>query len=75
VLKNTSTKHNKYAVKQKLQHFGDITFRELFWQNQGGFFFNFCLFVYLFAVVFLYAKYDLSLPKTKYLYLCWPFFS
>jgi hypothetical protein len=30
LLKNTSTKHNKYIVNQKLQHVEDISFRELF---------------------------------------------
>jgi hypothetical protein len=28
---------NKYAVNQKLEHFDDISFRELFWLNQSGF--------------------------------------
>jgi hypothetical protein len=28
--KNTSTKHNKYVVNQKLEHVEDISFRELF---------------------------------------------
>ena len=30
VLKNTPTKDNKYVVNQKVEHVGDITFRELF---------------------------------------------
>ena len=30
VLKNTSTKHSKYVVNQKLEHVEDISFRELF---------------------------------------------
>ena len=30
LLKNTSIKHNKYAVKQKLEHVDDINFREVF---------------------------------------------
>ena len=30
LLKNTSTKHSKYVVNQKLQHADDINFRELF---------------------------------------------
>jgi len=30
LLKNTSIKHNKYAVKQKLEHIDDINFREVF---------------------------------------------
>ena len=30
LLKNTSTKHNKYVVNQKLEHVEDISFRELF---------------------------------------------
>jgi hypothetical protein len=32
LLKNTSTKHSKYVVNQKLDHFDDISFRELFGQ-------------------------------------------
>jgi hypothetical protein len=28
--KNTSTKHNKYVVNQKLEHVEDISFREFF---------------------------------------------
>ena len=28
--KNTSTKHNKYVVNQKLEHVEDISFRKLF---------------------------------------------
>ena len=30
LLKNTSTKNNKYVVNQKLEHVDDISFRELF---------------------------------------------
>ena len=30
LLKNTSTKYNKYVVNQKLEHIDDISFRELF---------------------------------------------
>jgi hypothetical protein len=30
LLKNTSTKENKYGVNQKLEHVDDISFRELF---------------------------------------------
>jgi hypothetical protein len=30
LLKNTSTKDNKYVVNQKLEHVDDISFRELF---------------------------------------------
>ena len=30
LLKNTSTKHNKYVVNQSLAHIDDISFRELF---------------------------------------------
>ena len=30
LLKNTSTKQNKYVVNQKLEHVDDISFRELF---------------------------------------------
>jgi len=29
LLKNTSTKHNKYVVNQKVKHVDDISFREL----------------------------------------------
>jgi len=29
-LKNTTTKHNKYIVNPKFEHFDDISFRELF---------------------------------------------
>jgi hypothetical protein len=30
LLKNTSTKHSKYAVYQKVKHVDDISFREFF---------------------------------------------
>jgi hypothetical protein len=30
LLINMSTKHNKYVVNQKLEHFDDISFRELY---------------------------------------------
>ena len=30
LLKNTSIKHNKYVVNQKLEHVDDISFRQLF---------------------------------------------
>jgi hypothetical protein len=41
LLKNTSTKHNKYVVNQKLEHCDDISCRELFcrirvWQYLSG---------------------------------------
>jgi hypothetical protein len=39
LLKNTSTKYNKYAVNQKLEHVDDISFRELFGSVFSFFFF------------------------------------
>jgi hypothetical protein len=39
-LKNTSTKHNKYVVNKKLEHFNDISFRELFGRIRVVFFNN-----------------------------------
>ena len=30
LLKNTPTKHIKYAVNQKLEHFNDVNFRDIF---------------------------------------------
>ena len=54
LLKNTSTKENKYVVNQKLEHVDDISFRELFGSIR---------------VVFCFRKYDLSRPSTKYQYL------
>jgi hypothetical protein len=51
LLKNTSTKENKYVVNQKLEHVDDISFRELFGSIR---------------VVFCFRKYDLSRPSTKY---------
>ena len=56
LLKNTSTKHNKYVVNQKREHVDDINFKELSGRIRVGF-------------------YKLStLPMTRYVYLCWPFF-
>ena len=59
LLKNTSTKHNKYVVNQKLEHVDDIIFRELFGRI---------------SVFFCLRKKDMSFPSTMYLYLRWPFF-
>jgi hypothetical protein len=38
LLKNTSTKHNTYAVNQNLEHVDDISFRELFGRIRVGVF-------------------------------------
>ena len=38
LLKNTSTKENKYVVNQNLEHFDDISFRELFGRIRVVFF-------------------------------------
>jgi hypothetical protein len=38
LLKNTSTKNNKYVVNQKLEHVVDISFRELFGKIRADFF-------------------------------------
>ena len=38
VLRSMTTKHNKYkmyVVNQKLEYFDDISFREIFGENQG----------------------------------------
>jgi hypothetical protein len=60
LLKNTSTKHNKYVVNQtKHKHVDDISFRELFGRISG----------FIFKI-----RSDLSLPNTRSLYLRWPFF-
>jgi hypothetical protein len=42
-LKNTSTKHNKYVVNQKLDHVGDISFREFLVESAVFFFVFFFL--------------------------------
>jgi TfoX/Sxy family transcriptional regulator of competence genes len=34
----TASKNIKYVVNQKLNHFDDISFRELFGENRSGFF-------------------------------------
>jgi hypothetical protein len=36
LLKNIPTKHRKYVVNQKLEHFEDISFRELFGRIKSG---------------------------------------
>jgi hypothetical protein len=41
LLKNTFTKQNKYVVNQHLEHFGDISVRELFGRIGVGFFFTY----------------------------------
>ena len=61
LLTNTSIKHYKYVVNQKLEHVDDISFRELFGRIRVLFF-------------FLQNKIDLSRPSTGYCYLRWPFF-
>jgi hypothetical protein len=38
LLKNTSTKDNKYVVHQKLEHVDYISFKELFGRIRVGFF-------------------------------------
>ena len=38
LLKNTTTKHKKYVVNQKLEHVDDISFRERFGRIKVGFF-------------------------------------
>ena len=41
LLKNTSTKHNKYVVNEKLENVDDISFRELFGRMNQCFIFYF----------------------------------
>ena len=38
LLKKTSTKHNKYAVNENLEHVDDISFRELIGRIRVGIF-------------------------------------
>jgi hypothetical protein len=38
LLKNTPNKHNKYVINQKLKHFDDISFREMFGRSRVFFF-------------------------------------
>jgi hypothetical protein len=45
LLKNTFTKQNKYVVNQHLEHFGDISVRELFGRIGVGFFLHILRFV------------------------------
>jgi TfoX/Sxy family transcriptional regulator of competence genes len=40
-----SAKHNKYVVNQKLEHFDDISFRELFGRISGVLQNKICLFI------------------------------
>ena len=55
---STSNKHNKYVVTQKLDHYDDISFRELFGR------------IRILGILFCKnKKHFLSLPKTRYLYL------
>jgi hypothetical protein len=39
VLKNRPTKHNKYISNKKLEHFNNISFRELFGRITSAFYF------------------------------------
>ena len=49
-LQNTSTKHNKHVVNQKLEYFDDHNVRERFAKIGVGFF--------LFVLLFFLTKYD-----------------
>ena len=58
LLKNRSTKHSKYAINQKLEHFDDISFREYFCRRWVYFLLQKKICLYLRQSICIYVSYS-----------------